>query len=150
MKRLHAFCTIDTVSPVRTSIHTAKNINRRNGREEIALVRVDLLHRKVVSSQSIASLQRYIRSIITLFKCGANVNGSTRSSCARIEEEAFIQLERSDCHSIRLDCIGIYGTKHIYKRETVIHDRAKTSGAKLVDGEVPCLVVIELALAFHY
>jgi hypothetical protein len=42
MKRLYTCRTIYTVSPVRSRLHAAKNINRRNGRKEIALVRVNL------------------------------------------------------------------------------------------------------------
>jgi hypothetical protein len=65
-------------------------------------------------------------------------------------EETFIQLESTDCHSICLDCTGICFTKHVCKREAAKLDRVETSRAKLVDGEVPRLVVIELALALAF
>ena len=47
-----------------------------------------------------------------------------------------------------LSCIG--KTEHACKREATELDGSKTSLAKLVDREVPCLVVIELDLAFRY
>jgi hypothetical protein len=75
--------------------------------------------------------------------------GSTLSSSIRIEE-TFVQLNSSDCHYSRQDHICNFFTKHDSKREATEFDGSDTSWAKLVDGEAPCPVVIELALAFRY
>jgi hypothetical protein len=80
----------------------------------------------------------------------ADGNGSTPLSSSRIEEP-FIQLESRDCYySSCLDCLGNCFKKHDCKREVTERAGSETSWAKLVDGEVPCLIAIERALAFRY
>ncbi len=61
-----------------------------------------------------------------------------------------MQLESNDSQSGCLDCVSICFVKHVCKGEAAKLGKSETSRAKAVDGEVPCLFVIDLELAFRY